>query len=157
MAISDPSATVVRRSSWRQAMPALCGIASVVVGFLAWSAINFDSPRDVVSYLKGVRLVIEPEAAWVGEGRQGEVRHAAFEVRNLSNAPVTIIGVSSSCTCVSTDKLPIRLPAGGSRPLRVELRLDGKPSERVTQRLAYKTDHAPRPNLTVEVIGRVIE
>jgi hypothetical protein len=147
----------MNRNDWKQMVPGLLGIASVAIGFVVWALIQFGSPREAASYIQGDRLLIEPRMAWVGEGLAGEGRQATFLVRNRSNEPVTIVGASSSCTCVLTDRLPIQIPPGEDRSLHVEFQLDGKASERVEQSLTYITDYAPQPTIPVKIAGRVIE
>lgn len=133
----------------------LCGIALAVCGFFAWSAANFASTRDALLYLKGVSLVIEPGEFSLGEGSRGEERTATFQVRNLANEPIQIVGARASCTCLATEGLPLVIPARESRELRPIVHLDGKPLERVEQEITYLTSSRRHPAIRVRLVGRI--
>jgi len=151
----DPSPSAKRR--WRRFGPGLLGVAAVLLAFSVWAASRFDSLRDTVLFLQGVQLTIDPPVAPIGEGRAGAERRATFRLRNLSGTSATILGAQTSCTCLSTEKFPVTIPAGGSLDLHVTLHLQGKPGEAFEQSITYLTDRPQAPGLPVRLSGRIVE
>ncbi len=129
----------------------------MLVGFFSWSAINFDSTRDAILYLKGMKIVAEPTVFHVAAGRAGEVRNASFQVRNLTSKPITVLGARTSCSCVATESLPILIPPGSEKTFGATLRLDGASNERIDQSVQYVTDLTDQPLVNVRITGSVSE
>ena len=144
------------RSTFRQWIaPPLIGSSIAILGVAAWATINFDSPRDALRYVQGVRLVVEPRVIDFGEAAAGEVRDASFVVRNLANEPITNLGASPSCNCTTNDRLPSSIPANGSHRFRIKLRFEGEPAERIEQSVKYFTDSARHRGFLLRIIGKV--
>jgi hypothetical protein len=116
---------------------------------------RFGSLTDAWRYAQGHRLLVEPSRLDVGEGAPGDSRESSFTVRNLSSAPVRLIGVTSSCECVATDVLPVTIAPRGRATLHVHVHLTGPAPRTVEQSLIYRTDHDQAGTLRVEVVGRV--
>jgi hypothetical protein len=128
---------------------ALLGILVPLVICMLWAVTTFGSAHDAWLYAKGSRLAIEPSTIGLVQGRVGDARDLVVRVRNLSGSPTTIIGVTSSCSCMSTEKLPITLDARQARDLHLSVRLvrDG----RFEQQMIYHTDNPAVPKLAVIV------
>ena len=125
---------------------------------LIWAVLSFGDPRYAWLYAGGARYVVEGAPIEVSPGASGEHRDAAFLVRNLSIRPIVILGVDSSCGCAeSTEKVPIAIPAGGVRELRLTLHLEKSGSESIRQVLTYHTDEPTAPKFMVTVFGRVVD
>jgi hypothetical protein len=139
----------------RDYLPGIAGISAVFVATIAWAIINFGSLYYAWLYAGGVRVTIDPPTVTVPDGKVGEARDAVFVIRNLSNRPVKILGVTTSCTCITTDALPLLINAMGSKELHATLRLTKSPTGRTEQNLTYHTDHPAAPALTVKARGRV--
>lgn len=152
-----PPDLVTRRLSriWLSAAPSLGGILLVPLAFMAWALMAFGSTGDAFLYLRGHRLLIEPDVATVQDGRPGEEREAVFRVRNLSGHPVRILGAATSCTCISTDTLPITIGPGRFCDLHLRIRLDGEPAQAFRQDVTYMSDNPAQPALAVRVMGRI--
>ena len=141
----------------RRLAPLLGGVGVGGVLCLIWIAVNFGSPRDAMLYLRGVRVVLEPEVVSVGIAPAGETRRATFRVRNLSSEAVTIVGATQTCTCVTTAGLPITIPPRSGHDLHVTIRIDGKPSEQIAQDVSYFTSSPGHRALKVSVRGQVAD
>jgi len=98
------AATKSRGPISRRGLPAISGIALVLGAGVAWASLNFGSVRDAWLYAGGARVMIRPAVAMVKDGRAGDAREAVFLVRNLADRTVNVLGVTTSCTCISADK-----------------------------------------------------
>lgn len=87
--------------------------------------------------------------------KAGEDCEAVFLVRNLTDQPVRILGVTTSCACVSTAKLPVVVPPRETRPMPVALHLEGAQPGFIVQTATYHTDHPAAPSLRATVKARV--
>ena len=140
----------------RRIFPVVGGIAVVILGGLGWAFANFGSLHDAWLFANGVRAVIEPKALNVGEGRGGESRDAAFRVRNLTSQPVTILGATVACSCVTCDKLPVTIAPRSALDLGVSFHFEGRDQVDISQGVTYHTDHPTVPTLKGIVRGRVL-
>lgn len=158
---SHHAAAVSRRSSrvgtfWGRFVPGLCGISLAVVVVLTWAIAVYGTPRRAWLYASGVRLVVEGAAIRFGDARVGEHLDAAFLVSNLSNHPVHVLGVNASCGCLAVEKLPVTVPALGTKEVRLTIHLDETPLGAVEQSMTFHTDEPSTPWFSVKVSGRVI-
>ncbi|MFI5457735.1 MAG: hypothetical protein ACHRXM_20020 [Isosphaerales bacterium] len=150
-------ATTRRGQLWRRYLPGIGGVAVVAGTCVAWAIINFGSLRHAWLYAGGARVTIEPKAVTVQEGKEGDSREAVFLIRNLTDKAVGVVGVTTACTCVSSERLPVVLPPKGTKELRVALQLVKSPTGKTVQSVVYHTDHPAAPSLAVTVTGRVTE
>jgi hypothetical protein len=156
--LAVPNAPTRLDRVWRRYLPGLGGIAVVSIGCVAWATISFGSVYHAWLYAAGVRVMVEPATVSFQEAKVGDVRHAVLLLRNLADKPVSVLGLTVSCTCVSTtDKLPVVIPYRGTRELHLTLDLAKVPAGQIDQTVVYHTDHRAAPSLTVRVSGRVIE
>jgi hypothetical protein len=97
------------------------GAFLLLLAYGMWSLVWFGNLRDGAHYLQGERLVVEPRAITVADGRHGEDRPATIRVRNLSGHSVEIMGANVQCTCVEVGGLPVKVAARGSVDLPVKV------------------------------------
>jgi uncharacterized protein (DUF58 family) len=102
----------------------LAGTGLVFVLFAAGTFV-FGSPFAAISWLSGGRLRIEPARVDLGLCRGGERRDVQFTIHNAGVAPVTIVGGTTTCNCVTTEGLPVTIPAGGSREVHARVYVVG--------------------------------
>lgn len=92
-----------------------------------------------------------------GALQSGEEYDLEVEVVNESGEPARLIGSLDYCggACLSSQGLPIEIPAGGSRrtSVHVAARVPGSLSEALT----YYTDRPSQPTLTIRLEGLVAE
>lgn len=138
---------------WRRNLPGIGGIAVVILGCIAWAMISFGSIYQAYLYAAGFRVTIEPTTITVQDGKLGEAGGAVLLIRNLTGRPVRLLGVSTSCTCVSTDKMPVVIPPHLTKELHVMLKPGEPTAPRSEQIVVYHTDHPTAPRLVVKVTG----
>jgi len=145
-----------RASLCRRLLPIAGGISAVAIGFLAWALMNFGSRHDAWLYARGARVVIEPATFRTQSGKSGDTRKAVFVIRNLTSEPVRVLGVTTSCSCLSTDELPVTIGPRSSRPMRVSIKLGGDQPGPIQQVIAYHTDHPTASNLRGTILGIIL-
>ncbi len=145
-----------RAGLFRRLLPIVGGVAAVAIGGLAWSLINFGSLHDAWLYARGARVVIEPATFRTQSGKSGDTRKAVFVIRNLTGEPVRVLGVTTSCSCLSTDELPVTIAPRSSRPMRVSIKLGGDQPGPIQQVVAHHTDHPTASNLRAIVKGEIV-
>ena len=141
---------------WGQVAPGFCGVSLVVVLVLTWAIAVYGTPRRAWLYASGVRLMVEGAPIRFGDARAGEDRDAAFLVSNLSDDPVQVLGVKTSCGCIAVEKLPVTVPPRGTKEVRLTIHLEESFSGTVEQALTFHTDEPSTPRFLVKVSGRVI-
>ena len=155
----QPSAITFRTPglSLSRFVPGFCGVTLVIAASLCWSMAVYGSPRNAWLYANGVRIVVDKRTVQVADGRIGDVREGAFLVHNLSDRPVRILGAHVTCSCVSTDKTPMTVPAGGTKEVRLHLDIDKRANRTVEQTLTYHKDEPSTPRFAATISCRVID
>jgi hypothetical protein len=126
-------------------------IVALVVGIFL---LVTDQPLHALARLRGEAIGVGPFVTDVGTGKPGEVRSFAVELINYTSSPVRIVGGTTSCGCVTTRDLPVELPPGGSRPIRVEMRFTGSPG-RFQHRFLLYADNELQWAVVAHFAGRV--
>src|SRR5262245_2470814 len=88
-----------------------------VLATAIFSKLYYGSISSAVAYCNGMYLEVDSASKSFGRVRAGEMAHVNFAIRNLSNRPVTLIGVNKDCNCLLMDSLPMTLPPRGSSKL----------------------------------------
>lgn len=75
---------------------------------------------------------------------------AAFAATNPTESDITVVGIQTSCGCVSAEQLPLVIAAGETRMVKFDIAA-GSPLRRMTQNIRLFIDK-PAPPLVVRVI-----
>jgi hypothetical protein len=125
-----------------------------LTGGVAFLALG--NPADALARLRGEPLAIDPPVSAVGEGVRGEERAFTIRLHNHTQRPVCLVGGTASCRCFTTDDLPLTVPAGESRPLRVRMTFRGEVG-RFQRPFLLHTDDEDQQTIVARFTGRVIE
>lgn len=68
-----------------------------------------------------------PSNADVGSNPKGSHTSVAVAIANHGSSPVRIIGGTTSCKCVATQDLPVEIPPGEQRQIRIQVNFSGDP------------------------------
>lgn len=96
-----------------------------VIALLAVLLIAFSSARpfpEIRARLLGDDLVVEPQSVFLGDVAAGGRASGPFTFKNLSGAPILLLGASVGCRCTVVEDLPCHIPAGESRTISVSLK-----------------------------------
>jgi hypothetical protein len=127
------------------------GLGSLV----ALALYSFGSLGPALGYLRGDRLIPDAYAKSFGTVEQGEVRTINFQLKNMSNQPIRILGGRPSCSCLVVDQLPMTLPLNGECRIRVGVRSSLR-SGRIAESIRLFTDLPSQSSLELKVVGRVL-
>jgi hypothetical protein len=95
------------------------GLVSLLLLF-AWY--EFGSFAYAAAYFRGEHLFVENPFQSLGSIQQGRSREAALIIVNREDKPVSIIGWNVNCGCTSLAGLPLTIPSGQRRSIRVIVR-----------------------------------
>jgi hypothetical protein len=104
-----------------------------------------------------VRATIEPTLVTLKDGKAGEARNAIISIRNLADKPLRVLGFTTSCTCISGDKLPVVISPKGLEEFHVTVHLVSSAAGRMEQSVVYHTDNPSASSLMTRIVGRVTE
>jgi hypothetical protein len=138
----------------RRYLPGLCGFGFTVTAGIIWATMNFGSLSHAWLYAAGVRAIIEPASVTLKGGKPGDVCDAVLTIHNFADTPLRVLGVTTTCTCVSTEKLPLVIAPRGRKEVRVTVHVGASSSERPVQTVEYHTNHPSAPNLMVTITAR---
>ena len=88
--------------------------------FCGWSIWRFGNLTNGILYIDGTALIAEEPVLDLGEVPLGSVAEGTFVLRNLTSAPVTVLGGKPSCSCMLLSDMPIRIDAMSSASLSVQ-------------------------------------
>ena len=129
------------------------GILSV--GAVALAVIANDPLGDkLLAKWQGRTVSLRSGVIDAGEEPAGTVKRFAVTVRNASSRDVRIVGGSVSCSCTTTQNLPVTVPADGAAEVEIELKFSGTPGQ-FDHRLEFFTDDKTQPKLHGVIVGRV--
>ncbi len=131
-------------------------VATQAVILLAWTGFSsgiHGSSEVAIASLRGDEVVVQPGQVNFGTGGASEPLPGSVTVHNLSAGPVTLLGGTSDCSCVTTADMPVTIPSGASRSVGITIKLP--PEGGAFRREAYFwTDHPVNKTLVVELSGR---
>jgi hypothetical protein len=99
-------------------------ILVIAIGMLAWLRV---SSAEMLSRLRGESVTVEPLISDVGEGWPGLEKVFTVQITNHENHPIRLVGGTSDCSCVTTENLPITIPAHDTAAATIRARYKGPP------------------------------
>ncbi len=93
------------------------GAGLIFVGTVAALFMAFPSLSEGLTFLRGESLTIEPSVVEVGNGEAGELRDFSLTIHNHTSRPISLVGGQAACGCITTEELPLDVPAGESRTI----------------------------------------
>jgi hypothetical protein len=140
----------------RQVISVVAGAAvmlALAFGVLTWM---YGSPYEGLLHARGDLIAVEPTVSYVGESSPGE--HGVFNIQisNHRDRTITILGGTTTCSCITTKDLPITMPPNESRTIAVRINFRGTPG-RFQHTFVLYTDDEIQHTLMAQFAGRVIE
>lgn len=100
-------------------------------------------------YLRGERLVIEPDEIHVERPKESGTMTVEAVLRNISSRPVNVIGANVSCSCMVTGNLPVKIEPGAA--YRLPIIVNFMPDKIVDEAVVLFTDLTNHARLGVRV------
>jgi hypothetical protein len=127
--------------------------AVLVLGWSAYVAAQYGSSELALASLAGDDLAVRPGQVDFGTATAGALVPHAITVHNLSAGPITLLGGTADCSCVTTADMPVTIPPGESRAVGITLKLPAEAGS--FRREAYLfTDSPAHKTLVIELTGR---
>jgi hypothetical protein len=136
---------------WRIAGCAVAALVGVAI-FEGWAYARFGSMDMGLRYLQGQRVALRSPVVDLGDVNGNVEQNAPFELVNLTNHPVRILGAKTDCSCIAPDGLPITIPPLVAVTLKARAHLVGHKSSFVFNVVFY-TDLDEQPVLTGRLVG----
>ncbi len=105
--------------------------------------------------LRGEPITVEPAVSDMGDGLAGEERSFTIRITNHSDHQVRVVGGTASCSCFTTDDLPVTLLPGQSHPLTIRMVFRGQVG-RFQRRFNLYTDDG-QGTIVARYSGRLVE
>ena len=115
----------------------------------------FGSMRNVMAYLNGHSVVVEATTVSAGSVPPGGHATAQYRLRNLTFAPVTVVGATRSCACMVVDELPLTIRPGGVATLSLRIAAGGVPPGTTFEHTALLLFDVDNPTVVLRATGRV--
>ncbi len=132
-------------------------VISGLVGLSLWSRVEFGSIESAIGRLRGERLIPDAYSKSIGSVEQGSTPVVAFTLRNFTRRPITIVGGSSTCTCVLIENnFPLTIPASKNAVLKVVLRTN-KRRGGLAESVRLYSDIPDAPMVVLRISGRVVD
>ncbi|MBI3822072.1 MAG: hypothetical protein HY289_05250 [Planctomycetes bacterium] len=114
-----------RRVAWT-ASGVAGGYLVLMTGLAVFAHIQFGSIDAALASLRSERLSVSPGLLDMGIGVPGETREATLELTNRTENPILLIGGTADGSCTVIGDLPLTIPPGESRLIKVEMRLPNR-------------------------------
>jgi hypothetical protein len=126
---------------------------SVVFALVAaWGYLQFGSVPAAMARLRGDQLLVDAYSKSFGPLEAEQSGTVVFNLLNTARRPVTVLGARSSCTCAAAGDLPIVVPSGERRSIRIVVKRDRRPGG-VSEEVRLFTDEPSQPELVLRVEG----
>ena len=103
------------------ASPAISALAAAAL-VAGWGYATHGTVYALPELARGRVMMVSPTVLELGPLNAGTLREASIDVKNLSGRAITINGLKTSCTCVGSVNLPMEVPAGSDRPIRLAVK-----------------------------------
>ncbi|MER3417272.1 MAG: hypothetical protein C4297_13840 [Gemmataceae bacterium] len=135
-------------------MPILSGSALVLLAPIGIALVIYQDPLHLLAWLRGESLVLEPRVLHLGTKAPGHTLETTITIRNYSEQPVHILGVSASCGCEADESLPITVPPKGSVAIAIRVYWPRMPGQFRRHYVLY-TSASGQPRLVGWYVGKV--
>ena len=115
---------------WDDRVQIARSLGSIVGGYLlllglatATAYLGYGSIDAAIASLRRERLSVHPSIVDMGEGAPGETRNANVELTNRTDQSIQVFGGTADCSCTVLANLPVTIPPGETRSVKVAVRL----------------------------------
>lgn len=134
----------------------ICTLTSLLLALIAiWLTIEYGSVQAGVMAWRGEGISIEPYDVDLGAHPQGTKLRQTYVVRNHTDHELLVPGGKSSCRCLITENLPLRIPAHGEAEVTIVVRFVGEPGD-FRQHFQLYAGDSKYPSVLGRVHGRTM-
>jgi hypothetical protein len=139
--------------------PVLVGGGAVVIilGVLASIAwYGFGSIDEGIAHLRGEGISAYPRLVDFGSSQPGQMHEKQVTLKNWTVQSIRIVGATDNCSCVATHDLPLSIPAGEARKIKLTLRAPHSPGA-FTLKAFVLTNDGEYGRIPIRLTGVVME
>jgi len=131
-------------------LTAATAVCIALLGILG--TVWYGSVGVALTHLRGEQYAISPDVLDLGGGYPGDALTARVVVHNFSDRDTLLVGGTSDCSCVATNDLPLKIPAGGSASVSIKVTLPRATTPGVSSKVvAFQTSDYTRDPLFLRV------
>lgn len=119
-----------------------------IIGCLFWMR---RPVADLRMKLEGYAVTADQFAKPLKIDRPGSTVNIAFQLQNLTNKRVSIVGVETSCSCLSSTELPLQIPPRQWRALTFAIKSDPRWAGRQLTQHARLLLDVPSPSIQLDI------
>jgi hypothetical protein len=128
---------------------------TAIIGLLALSSVAvFGSVRGGIARLRGERYAVT-EYVDFGVLKPDYRAEQNVEVTNWTDAPLHLIGGTTTCACIATTDLPLTIAPHETRNVRISWKTPTTASGSLSQSLKFWTDNPEQPSLSFKAVCNV--
>lgn len=124
------------------------------VAALSVALFRFGSVQAAFQYVAGQTLVVDEALKSFGAVDLGQVTDVTFQLKNIGDRDLRIVGSSSSCTCTVPDELPMTIEPGRMKSLRVTVLSPGTP-KKLRLPLTLYTSNPRQKEVELLIVGEI--
>ncbi len=128
--------------------------AAALAGSYVFATASYGSWSGLRQRLAGQLVIVANPTAELGLAPQGEPKDFAFQVRNCSGKPITLLGMRTSCGCVTSAAFPLTIPAGAWQQIAGKIRPTAAGRQVRGLELYSDDPTAGRVSVAVAVVGQ---
>lgn len=141
-------------SHWLWTTGTLALSAVILLAFFSWSKSRFGSVNTALTRLSGKSLLIDSSVKSIGSVESGPSELVTFQLINIGNRPVTLIGYASRCSCTAVTDFPKVVAPGRRISLNVMVSTKAL-SGPFDEPLQVFTDDLTNGAINLRVVGHV--
>ena len=157
LAVANPShdPRIRRRPCLGYLLP--LGAMTVLMSAMIVGSVVYGSPQAAIAHMRGELLSISPDYLDFGRVSAGETVSNTLEFQNWMDVEVTIVGGTSDCSCITTDDLPLTIPARCSKAVSIRMKVPQSRSGALTRTAELWTDNESRPTIRLRMGARIVQ
>ena len=135
---------------------ALCVAGAIACGAVGSSLILSRAAGEGAEPTSGLRF---PDEVDLGDLEAGETRFFDVEATNETDAPIPILGAFAHCSrhfCTDAVNLPLTVPPGESRAIRIKVRVGDSPGASGTDFLPIYTNRFGEQEVGLKFRGMIV-
>lgn len=132
------------------------GLSSLLIAIPCLVGVwTYGSVARAILAVRGEPILVANGRCNVGRITSNTEFHVVFELANLYKVPTTIVGLSTSCDCITTSSIPLALAPRAMTPIRFKVEAPSRPGS-FSRAVRLYTDRRLQPEIILILEGVVI-
>jgi hypothetical protein len=140
----------------RKGITLVCLLAGMLLAAALFGVARYGSLEASLAALRAQPLVVENAVMSFGTLSVGQTANVEFDLRNLGERRIELVGCQTTCDCVATSALPTAVEPRGRRRMRFDIKPDRADAD-YAAKIKVLTDVPTQPTVALSITGEVIE